>query len=112
MEKKIQDLFEELRMITAAYMIYQEREKLEKIKNIIPQIQDFVMWFLEGNRFGIEDDLYQGLSKNLLVILEDILTALEQEDKVLLNDAVAYGLMEYLEMFIEIEQEDKADDNL
>ena len=71
-----------------------------------------VLWFLEGNRFGIEEELYQNMSSNLLEVLKDILEALEQEDMVLLHDAAANGLLEYLQLFVNTEQEDGANDNI
>lgn len=105
MEETIQYLFEELRNITASYLIYHEKTTLEQIKKVIPQIQEYVLWFLEKNRLRLEQELYQGMCQNLLYILEDIRNAMEQEDEVLLHDAVAYGLMEYLELFLDKQQE-------
>lgn len=106
MEKKIQKLYKEIRDIAAWYMIYQRRDNVEQIRKIIPRIQEFVLWFLEGNRFGIEEDLYREMSINLNDILKDILTALEQRDMVLMHDAIAYGMLEYLKLFVDPEQEE------
>lgn len=100
MEEKIEALYKELTDISAEYLIYQRRDNVEKIKKIIPQIQEFVLWFLEGNKFGIELVDYQDMCRNLLEILEDILCALKQGDRVLMHDATANGLMEYLRLFV------------
>lgn len=112
MEKKIQELYQSLVQISAGYLIYQQRNNIELIRKMIPQIQEFVLWFLERNIFGIEETLYQDMSQDILGILEDILTALEQGDRVLMQDAMAYGLLEYLELFIESEQEDEENDSI
>lgn len=112
MEEKIQVLFHKLRDIGISFLIYQERNITEQVKKIIPEIQEFVLWFLEENRFGIEEELYQDMSSNLLHILEDILEALKQNDTVLLYDAVENGLLDYLRLFVDSEQEGEADDNL
>lgn len=113
MEDKIQNLYQELGEIIVFYLVYQKRDNIERIKKMIPQIQEFVLWFLQENIFGIEAELYQAMSRNLIEILEDILTALEQADMVLMHDAIAYGLMEYLELFVvKPEQGDSADDNI
>lgn len=112
MEKKIQELYQKLVKISAEYLIYQERNNIESVRKIIPQIQEFVLWFLKENIFGIEETLYQDMSRDVLGILEDILTALEQGDRVLMQDAMAYGLLEYLELFVEQEQEDRENDNI
>lgn len=112
MEEKIRALFHKLRNIGISFLIYQERNITEQVKKIIPEIQDFVLWFLEENRFGVEEELYQDMSSNLLHILKDILEALEQNDTVLLYDATANGLFDYLQLFVDLEQEEEADDNL
>lgn len=105
MEDKIRDLYKELRNMIAGYLIYQNRNSYEKIKKVMPQIQEFVLWFIEENKFGIEEELYNGLKENLLYILSDVLDAINQGDIVLLNDAVAYGFMDYLELFVDLEEE-------
>lgn len=111
MDGKINDLYQSFYQISFGYLVEQKRDTVELVKKMIPQIQEFVLWFLEENRFGIEEELYQGMQSNLLQILEDITDAIEQEDRVLLHDAVAYGLMEYLRIFIDVVEE-KEDDSL
>lgn len=110
MEENIHKLFESLNRISVKYLTGADRSNLKETKKEIPRIQQFVLWFLEENRFGIEPELYRDMSENLLRILEDILTSLQQEDHVLLHDAVAYGLLEYLKLFIG--QEEETDDYL
>ncbi len=105
MEEKIHVLYENIYSMVIGFLYYQSRKNTEEIKTIIPQIQEFVLWFLEGNRYGIDEELYQNLCTNLTWILQDIVTAMTQGDHVLLHDAVAYGLMNYLEMFIPQEEQ-------
>lgn len=112
MEGKIEKLYRELRDISAFYSLYQMRNNVEAVKKLIPEIQEFVLWFLEGNQFGIEEELYQGMSNNLVRILEDILTALQQEDMVLMYDATACGLVEYLQLFVDEGEEEQSNDSL
>lgn len=99
MEEKIVELYRAVVKISADYMIYQKRNNVEEVKKLLPQIQEFVVWFMEENRLGIEEEFYQGMLNNLLQILNDILEAIQQGDRVLLHDAIAYGLIEYLELF-------------
>lgn len=110
MEEKIQRLFKRLNDISVRYLIGMDRNNIKGIKEEIPQIQEFVLWFLEGDRFGIGQESYREMSGSLLMELEDIAQALQQEDRVLLHDAVAYGLLEKLKLFTG--QEDKSDDGL
>ena len=110
MEEKIRALHESLYSMIVGFLYYQSRKNIEEIKQVIPQVQEFVLWFLEGNQFGIEEELYQDMSMNLMQILQDIVTAMDQGDHVLLHDAVAYGLMDYVELFVP--QEDQKNDDL
>ncbi len=112
MEEKIQKLYQELRDIAAYYLIFQMRDNIERTKKVIPEIQGFVLWFMEENRLGIEDGLYEGMCNNLVSILSDLLQAMEQRDMVLLHDALSYGLLEYMQYFLEEvkQEEDNSDD--
>lgn len=106
----VEKLNQEVTKISVDYLFRQERNNIELVIKIIPQIQEFVLWFLEGNRLEIEEELYQKLSNNLLYILNDILEALKQKDRVLLHDALTYGLREYFLLFEQEEYE--LDDNI
>lgn len=99
-ESKINLLYVQIKNISAEYLIHQKRNNVERIKELIPQIQEFVVWYMEANHLQLEEELYVASCKELLVVLQDILTSLQEEDKVLLHDAVCYGLSEYLECFI------------
>lgn len=112
MYDKIENLYQSMYQISYGYLIEQKRENIELVKKIIPQIQEFVLWFLEGNRFGIEEVLYKEMQSYLLQVLEDITNAIEQKDRVLLHDALAYGMMEYLKIFMDSRQEGTEDDNI
>uniref|UniRef100_UPI00272C9404 hypothetical protein n=1 Tax=Lactobacillus taiwanensis TaxID=508451 RepID=UPI00272C9404 len=81
MYDNIKKLEQQIDNIAVGYLFRQERKNIELVKKIVPQIQEFVFWFLNGNRYGIEEKLYKDLSNNLIYILEDILEALEQGDR-------------------------------
>lgn len=112
MYDKINNLYQSTYQMSYGYLIEQKRNTIELVKKVIPQIQEFVLWFLEENRFGIEEELYREMQNYLLQVLEDITDAMDQGDRVLLHDAIAYGLNEYLKMFIDSEQEEKENDDL
>lgn len=101
MEGNFQKLYEELDSMAIGYLYYQSRKNLQEISEALPKVQEFALWFLEENRIGVDEELYRELCDNLLLILEDISAAMGQGDHVLLHDAVAYGLMDYLRLFAE-----------
>lgn len=99
-EKLIKQLYENINFIGYTYVCFGENDYVAKAKRLLPQIEEFVQWFLKENQFGIEPNLYQMLQKNLLTILEDITEALKEEDTVLMMDALESGISEYLAMFM------------
>ena len=101
MEEKIKELYSKLSFIGMIYLNSGRVGNIEAVMEYMPQISEFVNWFVKENIFGIEDNLYQGLCGNLLDIVNDIMQANQNNDRVLMHDAVQYGLVEFLEMFIE-----------
>lgn len=112
MYKKIETLYRTAYQMSRGYLVEQERNGVGLVKKMFPQIQEFILWFLKENIFGIETELYLEMQNYLLQVLEDIIYGIKQNDRVLLHDAVAYGLMEYLKMFIDVNQEEQKNDNL
>lgn len=100
MEEKIQALYSDINFIGFYCMYYKDVQYIEKIKGLLPQIQEFVQWFLQGNGFGIKEEEYRTLRENLLEILRDCVDAIEQGDRVLLMDAMEQGMIEYLKLFL------------
>ena len=68
MEEKIRELYSKIREMGASFVIYHKRSSVEQIKEIMPDIQEFVLWFLEGNRFGIEEQFYKDMSNNIFTV--------------------------------------------
>ncbi len=100
MDEKLIRLYEDINFIGYTYVCVGENNYVAKAKGLLPQIEEFVQWFLKGNQFGIEPNLYQMLQKNLLTILEDIAEAFKEEDTVLMMDALESGISEYLTIFM------------
>lgn len=112
MEKKIKQLYEKLGKIVIFYLIYQKRDNIEQTKKLVPEIKEFVMWFLKDNPLHADEKQFQVMSKELIDILKDLLESFEHKDMVLLHDTIAYGLMDYLELFLNNRKEITSGDNL
>ena len=91
----IEQLYQKVNNVSTEYLILQKRNNVEQIRELIPQIQEFVQWFFT-NISGLEEGVYL----NLTDILKDCETALREEDNVLMMDALEQGLSGYLEMFL------------
>ena len=71
-------------------------------------IQEFAVWFIQENPLNLDYSLFTQKQEELLDILQDIITAIEENDYVLMNDAISYGIMEYLKVCLsETVEEDK-----
>lgn len=100
MEDKIIQLYEDINYMGFLYTCHGKNDYVKRANSLLPQIKEFVQWFLSGNQFGIDEELYQALQQNLLKILEDIATAAKENDTVLMLDVLEQGLSEYLKMFM------------
>ncbi len=105
---EIIELKKRLDKICVEFMLFQ-KNNIEAIQELLPQIEEFIVWFLGGNQFGVEDELYKSMSGNLLDILKDMAEGIKYGDRVLLHDAVAYGLSEYLDIFLSEEEGERCE---
>ena len=48
MKEKIKELEKILNTVSIEYLAFQQRENVKKIEKSMPQIQEFVLWFLQG----------------------------------------------------------------
>lgn len=100
MEEKIKQLYMDINYIGYRRLESRTNDYVEQAKKLLPKLEEFATWFLAGNQFGIEDELYQALQANLLRVLDDIVTAVKENDTVLMLDALESGICEYLTMFV------------
>ena len=100
MEEKIRNLYENINFIGYYCMYYRKNDYINKTKELLPDITEFVQWFMENDSFQINEELYRVLKQNLVEILKDMQTALQEDDRVLMLDALEHGISEYLKMFL------------
>lgn len=99
-EEKLKALYENINYIGFQTMYNRDTNYMEKAKDLLPDVQEFAEWFLQGDQFGLGEELYQSLRANLLDILKDCADALREGDRVLMMDALEQGVAEYLRMFL------------
>ena len=79
------------------YNILKNIEKnLLPIREQLNNIQEFAVWFLQKNPLGMDKEAFIQAKKEIIAILQDIVSAIEENDYVLMHDAITYGVMEYL----------------
>jgi len=94
-KENIESLYETINFLGFNATYSHNNNYVVNAREIVPQIQEFVQWFLT-EATGLEEGVYL----NLLDILRDCERALREKDNVLMMDALEQGLLEYLELFI------------
>ena len=112
MLEKISVLYRQLQEISNSFLNHEKRNDMLPIQKCLMQMQDFTIWFFGENRLELDEQTYEALKKELLLVLTDILDAIESKDCVLLHDAVTFGFMKFLVFFVEEQSGEKTDDNL
>ena len=102
---KIEELYKKTYAVCVQFAVYKKKNIIENVHQLLPLLEEFLNEFFGGNVFCLEEDDYQLLKQLLLDILNDITEGMEQRDKVLLEDTIEYGLMEFVELFIPDERE-------
>jgi len=87
------ELYKKIREINIQELICGKHE----MRKILPQIQQFLQILLN---MKWENDIRNVVTADVTVIMNDIVSAYENEDEVLLMDTTAYGVQEYLKYFI------------
>ena len=93
-----EELYKKITEINFKELAYGKRNVLNDTKKILPDIQSF-MKNLMNQKW--DDDIKEYLMRDIMDILEDIVSAYENDDQVLLMDATAYGVQKYLKLFVE-----------
>ncbi|MDE7313456.1 MAG: hypothetical protein K2N87_17855 [Eubacterium sp.] len=96
MEEKIQGLYESINFLGFNATYHRNNNYVENSKGLMPQVQEFVAWFLKEYGHVFEESVYE----NLADILKDCEMALIHYDNVLMMDALEQGISGYLEMFL------------
>jgi len=96
MQKKWLDLYNTLEKIEDDFLDYQNRKDLLPIREQLNNIQEFALWFLQENPLGMGKEAFAQAKNEMIAILQDIVSAIEANDYVLMHDAITYGVMEYL----------------
>lgn len=101
---EIEVLYKKVYCACVEFAVYQKKNIKERIIEFWPVLGVFAKQFFEKSDFEFEEEYLQ-LRQVLLEIINDIVQGMEQEDIILLQDAVEFGLKEFLEIFISSEEE-------
>lgn len=97
----ISELYQDVFKMCIEFSVYQKNNVRKNVENILPMLGEFSEVILGEHGFGIDDEDYRYLHASWVGILEDIASGMKENDRILLEDTVEYGLKEFLELFFE-----------
>lgn len=100
----ISELYQDVFKMCIEFSAYQKNNVRENVKNILPVLGEFSEIILREHGLEIDAEDYRYLHESWVGILEDIASGMKENDRILLEDTVEYGLKAFLELFFE-EQE-------
>ena len=94
----IRELYKKIADANFKELNSQRHELITDIQAILPNIVDFTGYLL--NLDFENDEIKREVVTDINEILKDIMQAIENDDEVLMMDATAYGLLEYMRMLL------------
>lgn len=70
------------------------------VRVLLPQIQEFTKLISDQDNFEMEEKEYQNFLEYYMTIIQDVVSAIENRDVVLLFDSLAYGLLDVIILFL------------
>ena len=104
MQMDIAELYQKVFQTCVDFTVYRKKNIREHIEGLLPLLEEFSNVFLGKQDVEMDEEDYQYLQASWMDILEDLVSGLKEDDRVLLEDTVEYGLKVFLELFFE-EQE-------
>ena len=105
---RFKSLNNSITVLCRQYAVRNKGNFIEDVRPMLPEVQQFAMWFLETPDIGVEPNEKEFMNSEVLSMLKDINEAIENEDSVLMYDALECGIAEYLRLFIP--EEESADE--
>ena len=97
---ELQDLHREI-YLCCKREIHNKRDSIvEDAKQLMPMIQEFTKIVAEPNNFDMTIEEYRALRQYYFDILNDLISGIENRDCVLTYDALGYGLLEFVALFL------------
>lgn len=84
--------------------VYKKHDMGDRLKAWMPSLSEITEKVIQNNCYGLESQTYEDICVWWNSILSDILEGMTQRDTVLLEDAVEFGLKEFLECFLSEEE--------
>lgn len=97
---EFQTLHKEIYMCCRKEIDWKRETLVDDAKKIFPLIQEFTQIVANPENFDMQPEEYQEFYQYYLQILTDIVHAVEVRDTVLLFDSLAYGLLEFVIIFL------------
>ncbi len=100
MLKFMTELNDRIKFVCEKYAVLNRADLVNNVKELLPDVQKFAMWFLEAKDIGVSGEEKQIMDNNVLLMIKDINEALEYSDSALMYDALDCGIAQYIRLFL------------
>lgn len=97
----IKQVYTKVLRACVGFSVYETKKVEAETKELLPVLNEFYEHFLKENIFEIDQTDYEILQLLFINIIRDLSQGLKNKDIVLLEDAMEYGLLPFLEIFMD-----------
>lgn len=97
----IKQVYTKVLKACVGFSVYGTKKVEAETKELLPLLNEFYEQFLRENLFEIDKTDYEKLQLLFINIIRDLSQGLKNKDVVLLEDAMEYGLLPFLEIFMD-----------
>ena len=99
MDKK--QLYKRVWNACVGFSVYGKKNVEEKSMEMLPELSEFYEEILKENTLQLEKTDFDIIRKLFITIIKDFFQGLKNKDIILLEDTMEYGLLPFLELFID-----------
>ena len=99
MDKK--QLYKRVWNACVGFSVYGKKNAEEKSMEMLPELSEFYEEILKENTLQLEKTDFDIIRKLFITIIKDFFQGLKNKDIILLEDTMEYGLLPFLELFID-----------
>ena len=97
----IKQIYTKVLRSCVGFSVHGNKKVEEETKELLSALNEFYEQFLKDNIFEINKTDYEKLQLLFINIVRDLSQGLKNKDVVLLEDAMEYGLLPFLEIFMD-----------
>ncbi len=104
----MKQLFDKIENCCTNEIKRRNHQLIKEIKDILPDIMEFTNIILDESNFDMDTETYQLIRSQYVEIVGDLMDGIENQDEVLVMDALYVGMLDFMRLFSEDLDEERA----